>query len=188
MKSKHFPYGLYLFVGESGSGKTVAINEYIYRRIKENPINEVNRELHHVDLDGTWHYGVSSVLMFSCENCNEFSDVCKLYCQENSKISVFDNYDMHKDCKHIIERAVTARLNKEVIIVSYKSYALVPKEILALARFIFEPVTFVGRFTFVSVYKPHFSIDGQICKKRLIKKHFFIQNDKIRGLSEGDEN
>lgn len=166
-------YGIWLFVGEQGSGKSIAVAEMI-RRIKLYEYTKCkvmsnigfkyadDKILEHKDIIYS-NNGSNGSIIFLDEVQNWFASAERV------------NFPVE-----LIQEICQQRKQHKMLIATTQCFNRVSLSFRQQVNYLCEPITILGCFTIVRVYKPVVSLDGNIKKKRLVKCYCFVHDDDLR--------
>jgi hypothetical protein len=168
-----FPhYGFHLICGEQGRGKTVALTDLLLRLQKQYPKVKVATNYEYANQDDAID---SSDDLVSGGN--------GIY----GKILVLDevqNWFNSLESKNFPVEMITEisqqRKQRKMIIGTSQVFNRVAKPIREQVHFLYKPVTILGCFTIVPVFKPIMNDDAQCEKMKFVRMYFFVHSDEIR--------
>lgn len=169
------PYGVHIIAGEQGSGKTITLvyllkkYQYIYPKlvVKTNMLYKFeNSSITH------WRDVVAS-------NNGIYGEIDVLDEIQNW----FSSLQSKDFPPEMLTEITQQRKQRKMIIGTSQVFSRVAKPIREQTTFLYEPVTLFGCLTWVRVYKPIISADGNMDNKhdkKLRGMFFFVHTDSLR--------
>ncbi|MBQ7782941.1 MAG: hypothetical protein IJ368_03140 [Oscillospiraceae bacterium] len=165
-------HGLYMFCGAQGSGKTIAAVQFMRDQLKKYPLIKIRS-----NIDISFQHGY----------IEHWSELVNVHNGEIGQIDFLDelqNWFSSNDSKNfppqMLEEVTQERKKHKVIVGTSQVFTRLAKPLREQTTYLCLPITFMGCFTVVRVFKPIIDDSGNLKDKKFIRCYCFVHDNELR--------
>lgn len=165
-------YGVHLFCGEQGSGKSIAAIHFIKCIMERNPCAKFSSNIS-VDFQDGKIDNWSQILQ---RNNGEEGQIILLDEMQNW----FSSNESRNFPPSMLTEITQQRKQRKAVVGTSQVFTRVSKPIREQITLLYKPMTVLGCFTVVRVYKADVTDDGTVDKLHMRNVYCFVHDDELR--------